>query len=887
MNTARHERNQSIPGVDLPRPATGPGVSAELNRPTTVLPDEARHAPAARNNLALPRTPLVGRDHDVAAIQPLLLQEQVGLLTLTGPGGIGKTRLALQVAANVLDHFVDGVYFVSLAPISDPDLVSVTIAQTLGVHEAAGRSMQESLQEYLRDKQLLLVLDNFEQILAAAPVVSALLAECRRLKVLVTSRAALHLYGEQEFPVPPLALPILDFGFRILDSDASAADQSEIENLKSKIDAASLSEFAAIDLFCQRARAVKPDFTLTPDNAADVARICIGLDGLPLAIELAAARIKLFSPSALLARLDQRLTLLTGGAHDLPTRQRTLRDEIAWSYDLLTPEEQKLFRRLAVFVGGFTLEAAQVVGNAQGDLAIDVLEGIATLVHQNLLRQVEQLNSEARFDMLETIRQYGLAQLATSGETEMIRRYHANFFLKMAETTEPDLLGPKRQQGLARLKAEHDNLRTAFAWCEVDRNGAETGLRLAGALIWYAYFGNHSDEELRWLKMSLRRATAPTAARAKALWGAGLMAMNQGNYQFARGMLEESEAIWRALGDRLGLAITLRDLCLVAHFQGRSSAEQRYAEESVTLCRTTGSKWDLALALDNLAYTVAEQLGDQASAIALFDEERTLFQALGDQWGLASAFVGLGCIAHGQGDYATARAHFEQALAIRRAAADKRNIVGTLNALGQVLQRQENVTEASSLYCAALELAYEIDDRVGMALVFFLLGTCAYTQNQFDRAVCLFAVADTQQRLTGSTGYHLLDNHYAPEEVFETIRTRVGEETFTRHWVGGQTLMIERAISYALAVPDAADVTTLRKEVNPVKLSPFTSANGLTKREIEILGLLVQGLTYAQIADKLVVSRRTVNAHATSIYSKLGVTSRAMATRVAVEQRLV
>ena len=782
--TTRPERNQTVSGIDVARPATKPLTAPETHRAATDGAGDSHRTAPTHNNLTLPRAPLIGRDHDVATIQHLLLQEQVGLLTLTGPGGIGKTRLALQAAANVLDHFVDGVYFVSLAPISDPDLVSATIAQTLGVREAPGRPLQESLQDYLRDKQLLLVLDNFEQILPAAVLVSTLLTACPRLKLLVTSRASLHLYGEQEFPVAPLALP-----------DAK------------HLTTARLSEFAAIDLFCQRARAVKPDFTLTPENATAVAQICIGLDGLPLALELAAARIKLFSPSALLARLDQRLTLLTGGAHDLPTRQRTLRDEIAWSYDLLTAEEQKLFRRLAVFVGGFTLEAAQMVGNAQSDLAIAVLDGIAILVHQNLLKQMEQPDSEARFDMLETIREYGLAQLEASGEREMIRHHHATFFLWLAERTEPELLGRQRKQRLAQLEAELDNFRAVLRWSQADANRMVQGLRLAGALAWFAHFHNHAIEVRGWLVTTLQRATEPTAARAKALWGAGLLAAMHGNFPIARSELEESTAHWRKIGDLHGLAIALRELCMVAYCQSDFVTAQRYGEESIALCRVLDSRWDLALALDNLASAVAGQ-GDRATAQTLFEEELVLFQALDDAWGIASAFSGLGFIAGLQGDNATARAHFTQALVLQRAAAHKWLIAEALTLLGEIRQRQGEMEEADALYRESLLLGRELGDKGGMGLIFHHLGTLAQGQRQPERAVRLLAVAAILRHVTGGASYHTLTTLADQEHAIDTVRALVGQERFAACWVEGQALSMEQAIEYALAYVSVVSFTT-------------------------------------------------------------------------------
>jgi predicted ATPase/DNA-binding CsgD family transcriptional regulator len=904
MTAARRKSNPPVHAVDLTRsedvqsqPPPRATATHDLTRPSISL----RH-----NNLALPRSPLIGRDHEVATIQHLLLQEQVGLLTLTGPGGIGKTRLALQVAANVLDHFVDGVYLVSLAPISDPDLVASAIAQTVGVWEAPGRAMQESLQEYLRDKQLLLVLDNFEQILPAAPLVSALLTACRRLKVLVTSRASLHLYGEQEFPVAPLALPILDFGLTILDSHARIVEQSKIANPKlvvepSKIEVNALSQFAAIDLFCQRARAVKPDFALTPENAAAVAQICIGLDGLPLALELAAARIKLFSPAALLARLDQRLTLLTSGSHDLPTRQRTLREEIAWSYDLLSGDEQKLFRRLAVFVGGFTLEAAQAVGDAPGDLTINVLEGVAALLDHNLLKPLEQTDGEARFTMLATIREYGLEQLNASGEAEMICGNHAHFFMALAEAIEPRLAGPPSQSEPARvrLRSELDNLRLVFAWSQSPslqdtQPRAAVGARLACALAFFPFGNDHMHELRRWLETTLQWAEAPTALRAKALWGAGMAAIVHGDYHIARAELEESVALYRTLDDQGQLAAALRELCLVAYTQRDLTAAQRYGEESLALYRTLNRQSDLALALEGLGSTFVHQ-GNLVAARTLFEEQLALARLL-DQASLRSgALVGLGWIARQQGDFATARKHFTEALTIRRELHEEWMIGEALDLLGELLQQQGAWEEARHHYLEGLSVAHAFGDKGGMALILYHLSTLVLAQCQPMRAARLLGVATALQKASGGIHFHAPTTLADWERTTVTVQTVLGAEQFADGWAEGQAMRLEEAIAFALttdnspettAAPlavEAATVSLGNEMATPLAMHPA----GLTAREVEVLRLLVQGLTYAQIADKLVISRRTVNVHLTSIYSKLGVTSRATATRFAEDQHLV
>ena len=843
---------------------------------------EIRSLPQSR--LPAPLTPLVGREQEIAAVCALLWRPEVRLVTLTGTGGVGKTRLALGVAAAVNADFADGICLVALAPLIDPGLVLSTIAQALGVQEQGSRPLLEGLQDHLREKQLLLLLDNFEQVVSAAPVVAELLVAAPRLRVLVTSRTSLHLSGEHEFVVPPLALP-------------------DLRNLPPPD---RLLQYGAIRLFVARAQAAHSAFVMTGENATAIAAICQQVDGLPLAIELAAGRSKLFAPQALLSRLRNRLTLLVGGAQDLPLRQQTLRGTIAWSYDLLGQDEKALFRRLAVFVGGCTLEAAEAVCTAQGDLLIDVLEAVAALVDKSLLRQETQADGQPRLLMLETIREYALERLAASGEAEAVQRQHAIFFLRFAEEAEPKIRGAEHFLWRTRLEVEHDNLRAALRWT-LESQEAEMGMQLAFSLVAFWRASNQDREGRNWCEQVLAQpgTSARTAARAMALLAAGAMTMFQGDLPQAQLLLEESIAIGREVGRaaKRTLALALALLAYGALLQGHLGAARELAEEGVRLFREVGEAWGTALALNHLGRATLE-LGDPVAARPLLEESAALFRA-GNMQRLAMPLNTLGRVALRQGDDTGARAYCEEALAVARATGDELFIAEALAQLGTVALHVGDSGQATALYQQSLTLIWTrgyreciAEDLAGLAATASLLG-------QPERAARLFGAVEALREVSGIRLSPLPRADY--DRAVEGIRAHLDEATFAQVWDKGRAMPLEQAIAEALATQDEPPTGTKFPQVNeeetssvvppgtplsqsPRALSPRRALKqhfgGLTSREREVACLVAQGKSNRAIADELVVGVSTVEAHITHIFTKLGFSSRAQIAAWAVDKGL-
>jgi predicted ATPase/DNA-binding CsgD family transcriptional regulator len=783
-----------------------------------------------------------------------------------------------------------------------------TISQTLDLRETGEQPLLGLLKRYLRDRQLLLLLDNFEQVASAALQVVDLLAACPKLKVIVTSRVVLHVRGEQEFLVPPLAVP----------------DPKRLPDL------VAMSLYEAVELFVSRAQAVKPEFQLSNTNAPAIAEICARLDGLPLAIELAAARVKLLQPQALLARLGQRFAVLTVGPHDAPARQQTLRNTIQWSYDLLSADEQRLFRLLAVFVGGCTLEAIEAnCATLDADTeAGQVLEGVASLIDKSLVQQTAQEGEDLRLTMLETIREYGLEVLASSGEMEATQKAHADYYLRLAEEAEPELAGPQQAMWLERLEREFDNLRAVLRW-SLERGEAEQGiemaLRLAAALRRFWEVRGHWSEGRNFLERALAgsKGVAVPVVQVKALKAAAHMASALGDTDRAEALSEECLARCRELGDTAGIALALRLMGIIAMWRSNFVVASSLTEESLALFREVGDKEGIAWSLNNLGGLLRDQ-GEYARAILLLEESLALFRELRNIEGITFALSGLADVLfRSQGDLARVHTLLEEDLTLCREVGHKDGTASTLGLLGQVFLQQGNTVKARMLLEESEALMREIGFRQAIAVSLSLLGRMYALEGDYAAARAFYAkrlaigidagdkldiafflegLADVvaaqgepawAARLWGAAEA-LRDAISAPlppvyradyDRSVAAASTRLGEKAFAAVWAEGRTMTPEQALAAQGPVTLPQPFPAAPSSTPPNKLSS-TYPNGLTVREVEVLRLLTQGLTDAQIADQLVISPRTVNKHLTSIYSKIQVSTRSAATRYAIEQHL-
>lgn len=790
-----------------------------------------------RHFAPLQLTSLIGRDREVRVVVDLLERPGLRLLTLTGPGGTGKTRLALAASARLIREFEDGVYFVDLSSIRDHTLAPETIARAIGQHETGDRPLVESMLRHLRERSTLLVLDNFEQILDAAPTVSALLRECLRLKVLVTSRAALHLTGEHEYPVPPLTCP----------------------DIRQLPDADTMTQYEAVALFVQRAQAVRPDFQVTPANAASIAELCSRLDGLPLAIELAAARVKLLTPQALLARLENRLGLLTGGSRDRPARQQTLRDAIAWSYDLLDEPRKALFTRLSVFVGGATIAMIEGVCNVDGESSLDILDLLSSLVDESLVRRIDGATSEAHFDLLESIREYGLDRLEARGETELMRARHAERYCQMVEAAETGIKGPAQREWLDRLALEHANARAALSWA-IERDEQTLALRLAAALGAFWQVRDHLTEGQDWLEQALQMGTGgPSNIRAKALNAAGALAFLRGEHARAADLQLESIDLWRQVGDDTGRAAAMHNLARAVHYQREYERAGQLYQETLALRREIDDRRGMAATLNSLGVLMRD-CEDDVAALALYQESLALHRQLQDLWG--------------------------QAL--------------LLNNMSRISRDGNKLEETQALSVESLALFVELGDRHGVTWVVSNLSIVAQRQQALERAARLIGATEAIRETLGAAPLSLSPGERAIyDEAIRITRETLGPAEFGRLQAAGRAMAFDEIVEFARQVahdPMASSARPLAEVVAPADVSVSApdsqprparvQVGPLTRREAEVAAQVARGLTNKQIARELVVSEGTVGVHLERIFGKLGIRSRAQLAVWVVEQKL-
>jgi predicted ATPase/class 3 adenylate cyclase/Tfp pilus assembly protein PilF len=721
------------------------------------------------NNLSDESTPFIGRSGEIAEITTLLGQPHVRLVTLLGPGGSGKTRLALQVGMNLLYSYRDGVFFCDLSPLTDPALIPSAIAETLGVKEEGTRTVLESLTSYFREKHLLLVLDNCEQVIEAASEVGTLLNECRELHVVATSRTPLHLAREREYAVAPLPVP-------------DSSNLPPIEQLR---------QYDAVALFIDRAGAAKHGFSLTPENAHTVAEICAQLDGLPLAIELAAARVKFFSPAALLRRLDHRLKLLTGGARDRPSRQQTLRATIDWSYSLLTAEEQMLLARLSAFSGGSSLAAIEAVSCPNED--VDLMEGTTSLVEKSILRQEGE--DEPRFQMLETIREYAAEKLAETGQDERIRESHAQYFLTLAEQAHQETKGANEPEWLARLDRELGNLRAAMSWF-LERLQAEDELRLAGALDSYWLKRGYWTEGRRWMEAGLVASEwIQPAVRARVLRCLGVLAKSQGDFERGVPLLEDALALYRDLEDPEGTGMVLRNLGLFAIEQGKFERARTLVEEAVEIAQALGDRLRTAQGLFQIGQLEAQQ-DRHALARERYQDALTLFRAEGSMSAVAMVLSNLGYIEIEEGKLAEAESQLEESLRISRKLGLTEYNGYTILGLGMVSRKQGHLDRAGQQLRESLRLALEIGSPRIANMALFEIVLVILAAGDAERAARLTGAEKAlRERLqtTLSAGQKVDEQH-----MLARLGGKLSEEELAQAQETGRAMSLDEVILYAL-----------------------------------------------------------------------------------------